>query len=221
LAILGSVVLGTLALCFLPFLSSWPLLSQVLHRMFPFARGLYEDKVANVWCATSVVIKWHLWFPRETMVRVALLSTMASFLPACVHVFLRPSRLAFLYTLASTSFSFYLFSFQVHEKSILLPLLPVVLLWGRHPLLNAWIGCVATFSMFPLLQKDGHALDYFAMQAVFVVLALSVARAQLRQSEATSAPPQRSMSANWVSQLLARAHQRPMLLYRLVQVSCS
>ena len=28
---------------------------QVLHRMFPFARGLYEDKVANFWCSVSVV----------------------------------------------------------------------------------------------------------------------------------------------------------------------
>ena len=27
---------------------------QVLHRMFPFARGLYEDKVANFWCSISV-----------------------------------------------------------------------------------------------------------------------------------------------------------------------
>lgn len=25
-------------------------LAQVLHRLFPFARGLFEDKVANVWC---------------------------------------------------------------------------------------------------------------------------------------------------------------------------
>ena len=27
---------------------------QVVHRMFPFARGLYEDKVANFWCSISV-----------------------------------------------------------------------------------------------------------------------------------------------------------------------
>ncbi|KAJ3202677.1 hypothetical protein HDU67_000362, partial [Dinochytrium kinnereticum] len=32
-------------------------LGQVLHRVFPLQRGLYEDKVANVWCALSVIVK--------------------------------------------------------------------------------------------------------------------------------------------------------------------
>lgn len=31
---------------------------QVVHRMFPFARGLYEDKVANFWCSISVAAWW-------------------------------------------------------------------------------------------------------------------------------------------------------------------
>ena len=29
----------------------------MLHRLFPFARGLFEDKVANVWCSLDVVLK--------------------------------------------------------------------------------------------------------------------------------------------------------------------
>lgn len=32
-------------------------LSQVIIRMFPFGRGLFEDKVANFWCAFNVVYK--------------------------------------------------------------------------------------------------------------------------------------------------------------------
>ena len=41
---------GAFALCWLPFLTSLDQAKQVLHRLFPFARGLFEDKVANFWC---------------------------------------------------------------------------------------------------------------------------------------------------------------------------
>lgn len=47
----------------------------------------------------------------------------------------------------------------MHEKSILLPLLPLsMLLGGEQPKLLAWLNLVATFSMVPLLKKDGLAL---------------------------------------------------------------
>lgn len=31
---------------------------QVLRRIFPLRRGLYEDYVANFWCTSSAVLKW-------------------------------------------------------------------------------------------------------------------------------------------------------------------
>ena len=47
----------------------------------------------------------------------------------------------------------------MHEKSILLPLLPLSMLLGKEqPQLLAWLNLVATFSMLPLLKKDGLAL---------------------------------------------------------------
>lgn len=54
---LGVTVIATMTLLFSPWLSSMDLLAQTIHRIFPLARGLYEDKVANVWCAINVVIK--------------------------------------------------------------------------------------------------------------------------------------------------------------------
>ena len=64
-------VLGTFALMLAPFLGDWRRdLLQVLHRMFPVARGLFEDKVANFWSASSVLIKWKDLFPKETLVRI-------------------------------------------------------------------------------------------------------------------------------------------------------
>lgn len=55
---LAAVVLVTFYICWHPFLNSWDLFGQVLHRLFPFARGLFEDKVANVWCSLSLLIKF-------------------------------------------------------------------------------------------------------------------------------------------------------------------
>jgi alpha-1,3-glucosyltransferase len=31
--------------------------AQLVHRVFPFARGLFEDKVANFWCALNILYK--------------------------------------------------------------------------------------------------------------------------------------------------------------------
>ena len=47
---LGVVVVTTFALCWLPFLQDVPLATQVLNRLFPFARGLFE-----VFITTSTV----------------------------------------------------------------------------------------------------------------------------------------------------------------------
>lgn len=54
---LGVSVITTFGLLFSPWLSSIDDIKQVFIRIFPVARGLYEDKVANVWCAINVVIK--------------------------------------------------------------------------------------------------------------------------------------------------------------------
>ena len=52
---------------------------------------------------------------------------------------------------------------QVHEKSVLLILLPVTLLAGHEPELAYWLPVVASFSMYPLLKKDGLCLAYAAV----------------------------------------------------------
>jgi alpha-1,3-glucosyltransferase len=89
---LGVAVIVTFALTFLPFLlpdevltliksqsyyalinpnlwlpNKWDLntIQQIFHRVFPFGRGLWEDKVANTWCATNILIKWRSLYPSE------------------------------------------------------------------------------------------------------------------------------------------------------------
>ena len=72
--------------------------------------------------------------------------------------------------MANSAWAFFLFSFQVHEKSVLLPLLPVTMLALQAPELAAWLPPLACFSMWPLLIKDGLGVAYFGVVAVFLAV---------------------------------------------------
>ena len=61
LTAIGASVVATCALCWLPFLRDRKDAYQVLVRLFPFSRAIFEDKVANIWCALNVVVKLQRW----------------------------------------------------------------------------------------------------------------------------------------------------------------
>ena len=63
---------------------------------------------------------------------------------------------------------------QVHEKHILLPLLPAALLAPRQPTLFAWFATTAAFSLYPLLERDGQSLPYAVCQLGFLALTLAL-----------------------------------------------
>jgi alpha-1,3-glucosyltransferase len=161
---LATITLSTFIVLFLPWLppfAAFSSITQPVIRIFPFARGLFEDKVANFWCATNVVVKWKSRMSSGTLVKLSTLFTAIGFLPSVIGLLraavtmsppsaenrkidseetkLTPQKLnvscdttPFLpllpYALLTSSMSFFLFSFQVHEKTILLPLLPMTLL---------------------------------------------------------------------------------------------
>lgn len=58
----------------------------------------------------------------------------------------------------------------VHEKSILLPLLPASLLAFEEPFLYRWLTHYALLSMFPLLVRDKLSLPYVALSFLFILL---------------------------------------------------
>ena len=137
-----------LFLAFLPPFAPFPAILDPISRIFPFSRGLFEDKVANFWCASNVIFKWRAWGSRGFLVKLSAFFTALGFLPAVVGLFragiqhsqnlnkqavtANKEQTPFLrllpYALLTSSMSFFLFSFQVHEKTILLPLLPITLL---------------------------------------------------------------------------------------------
>ncbi|KXL47177.1 glycosyltransferase family 57 protein [Acidomyces richmondensis BFW] len=153
-------------------------LAQLIHRIFPFARGLFEDKVANIWCAlhSSGIYKLN-HYDQALLSRAALGLTLLSILPPCLLIFFKPKKGLMPYAFASTAWGFFLCSYQVHEKNVLLPLLPMLLLLakegGMKPSIRAWVGyanILACWSMFPLLARDGLRIPYFVLTGLWAYL---------------------------------------------------
>jgi len=168
---LGAVVAATFGLVWAPFL--WPDPARaldVLGRLAPLQRGLFEDYVANFWCASHALFRWKERLDNPALVRLCALATLAAFLPSLAHQVLRPSARGLLYGMANSAWAFFLFSFQVHEKSVLLPLLPFAALAAHEPRLAQWFACAAPFSMFPLLKRDGLQVAYWGCLAGFLAL---------------------------------------------------
>jgi alpha-1,3-glucosyltransferase len=150
--------------------------AQLLFRVFPFARGLFEDKVANFWCVANVVYKLKN-LPGPLLQRASLLFTLIGIAPPCLIIFFRPRKQLLPWALSSTAFAFFLFSFQVHEKSILLPLLPLTVLFasgtGMTPYARAWIGffnLLGAWTMFPLLSRVDLRIPYFVLTGLWAYL---------------------------------------------------
>ncbi|MBW0497673.1 hypothetical protein O181_037388 [Austropuccinia psidii MF-1] len=193
----------TLVAIFSPFIftSSFPnSLIQAIHRIFPLGRGLFEDKVANFWCAVNVIVKVRQLASVKTLANLSLIATLAAILPGVlIMIWISwklsckasqsllnqssqplpsiPTTIELVpFTLFNSSIAFYLFSFQVHEKSILLPILPLLLIISKHQknrkrdtcttnFQTDWELCclfsnVSVFSMWPLLRRDGLSLQY-------------------------------------------------------------
>ncbi len=85
----------------------------MLRRLIPIQRGLFEDYVANFWCASHVAVKWKQLFSHAQLWRMCTGATLAAFLPAALQQGARPSPEGLLLCLANTSFAFFLFSYQV------------------------------------------------------------------------------------------------------------
>lgn len=164
---IGITVILTFIIVWLPFLSNLQSVNQVLTRLFPLARGVFEDKVANIWCSINVFIKLKSIFDNTMMAKICLCTTLISLLPSSIDLFLRPNVNKFVLSLINCSLSFFLFSFQVHEKSILLCAIPVLLHMPFDPMPCFWFLITCSFSMLPLLLKDGLYFSYFILTVFY------------------------------------------------------
>lgn len=93
---LGLTVIATFGLLWSPFCifhgsneTCLEALSQVLYRIFPFNRGIFEDKVANLWYVTSVVFDYRTMFTNEQMANMSLLLTLLMLSPIAFDLIVR------------------------------------------------------------------------------------------------------------------------------------
>jgi hypothetical protein len=172
---------------------------QLVQRIFPFNRGIFEGKVANIWCALSVKpfsIRHRL--PPSLLPWAALGLTFLLILPPCWILFrvgkgdiidkvtyangskasTQITKLKgcsgdirlLLWGTAASSLAFFLASFQVHEKGILIPLAPISLLAIDAPHFVSFFSIVATWSLWPLLVIDRLSDAYVCCLVVFLCI---------------------------------------------------
>ena len=226
-------------------------LRAVLRRLFPFSRGLFEDKVANIWLVADIAFKLRARFDAGTLVRIRcaavaarcgvlksalgwrvtarqhtrdaraararggkpraapvrvrgrdLQSRIAVRIRNCIRELARRySHRRLLLSLFNSSMAYFLASYQgaqrvparvpararqrldplppihthappppppppparaVHEKAILMPMLPLTMLIGDIPLFSAWFGAFATCTC---ANAFANASLYLCLQA--------------------------------------------------------
>lgn len=108
-------------------------LLHVLSRQFPFNRGLFEDKVSNIWYAISVIVDLRFYYETTTLLRLSLAGTLLLLSPVmyflCKYPVIsmeptfnigkqRQGLVAIYLALSISAFAFFLLSFQVKEHRV-------------------------------------------------------------------------------------------------------
>ncbi len=78
----------------------------------------------------------------------------------------------------NVSISFFMFSFHVHEKTILLPLLPVILCMKDMNQIIPVFTLVSSFSLFPLLQRENQVFTYYGLTIFYYFFSKYLAEKQ-------------------------------------------
>ena len=98
-------------------------------------------------------------------------------MPPNLILFLRPQKTLLPLAFAATAWGFFLFSYQVHEKSVLLPLMPMTLLLaGKNGIskdTRAWVGfanLLGCWTMYPLLSRVDLRIPYSVLTFLWAYL---------------------------------------------------
>lgn len=171
---IGAATFLTFVLIWYPFLEfKSGLFQQVLMRIFPFHRGIFEDYVSNFWCSLNYVVKIRQFMDPSSIAFYSMLLTALFSFPCGIHLYLKNNLRNLHLCLINVSLAFFLFSYHVHEKTILVVGLPVSLASPYFPLSAFWFLSIAHFSMLPLYEKDHLIIPAVAVLALYCLLANS------------------------------------------------
>ncbi|KAF8792435.1 putative dolichyl pyrophosphate like protein [Argiope bruennichi] len=201
---LASVGILTVLFSFGPFIYMGQL-GQVLSRLFPVKRGLTHSYWApNVWalynfldralsylalslgfssedlrsCSTRGLVQEceHIILP-SISTKVTLILALMSLMPMCWLVLKRSGNFkVFLDSIILCAFGSFLFGYHVHEKAILLIILPLTIsavIYKEEAQLYVYLSIVGHFSLFPLLHLEGETPLKILLLLLHVVYMLS------------------------------------------------
>ncbi|KAJ3019174.1 UNVERIFIED_CONTAM: hypothetical protein HDU68_010798 [Siphonaria sp. JEL0065] len=197
---IGVSVVAVFLVSFGPFIQHIP---QVVSRLFPFKRGLCHAYWApNFWALYSFVDRVAIQglkvagkgsdigdvnsltrglvgnssfavLPNiEPLHTLAL--TVVFQLPSLISLWKKPTKSAFVDSLVLCGFSSFLFGWHVHEKAILLVLIPLSIVASRtrrHAQVFYVLSCAGYLSLFPLIFKETVLFCWIAWPRLFVEMA--------------------------------------------------
>ncbi|KAJ7996239.1 hypothetical protein DPEC_G00235040 [Dallia pectoralis] len=201
---LGSIVISVCALSFGPFIVMGQL-PQVLSRLFPFKRGLCHAYWApNIWALYNVVDKalsvlglrlrlleklptasmtgglvqefQHSVLPSVSP-SVTLICTLVSILPAVLSVWCRPrGARGFLRCLVICALCSFMFGWHVHEKAILMAILPLSILAvesKEDARIFLMLATTGHYSLFPLLFTEAETPSKILLLLLFTLYSIT------------------------------------------------
>ena len=148
-------------------------LKDVFNRIFPVKRGIFEDKVATFWCVLNVFIKLNKKFENNFLVKLSLLFTILNcILPICaIFKANKVTKKICMQCFFIISLAFYLFSFHVHEKTIIVPFLAFLLNLPYMKKILPSFTLIGMLSLFPLLQRENQIVPYYLTNLIFYLFA--------------------------------------------------
>lgn len=92
---------------------------DILYRIFPVRRAIFEGKVATFWCMVNHCglksLKVNSW-DSTLQLSMTTATTLVMCVPSLLMLWLKPTRRNFLFSQIAVCLAFFLFSMQVHEK---------------------------------------------------------------------------------------------------------
>ncbi|CAD8180060.1 unnamed protein product [Paramecium octaurelia] len=200
--VVGITVILTTLIIWLPWLSDLKLIQEAIATIFPIHRGLYQLHVATFWCISHVVIKWNLMFNNQLLFRLAAILTLLFSIPSLIRLFKQPNL--FRHTLFIVSQTFFLFSFHVHEKTILLPIILLLISQKDYGYLVYDYTIIATITHHPLMIEDKLFIEYCVLLVLFFIFTRNNQLPQFQDS--------------WILRLYSKIRNIPVLLYVILFV---
>ncbi|PRP84505.1 dolichyl glycosyltransferase [Planoprotostelium fungivorum] len=175
-------------------------LAQILKRLFPFGRGLCHAYWApNAWAIYNTVDRIlarvlrvknsetgtsptsglvqdieHVVLPTITP-SISLILVLLSLSPMLVLLYRRPSALKFKLSVALCSLSFFMFGWHVHEKAILMSIVPLYLVVVDDISLariTFFLTTVGHYSLFPVLYQSGEMMTKICLLLLHSIVCL-------------------------------------------------